>query len=229
MEYCLDTGSLDMIKQALDLYPINSISMNPTIAAKDLKGKGISFIENALSIREIIGNEFPFFLEAMGDSAEEMIEDARRVIELIPGNTYVKIPACPEGFKAIRLLAKEGIKTSCTAIYTYNQAMLAAESGAKYVAVYVSRLDKLGASGVQLVKEIKRSFSERNIQCKVCAASLKSDESVKEALLAGAENLALNLDLLESMSIHPLTFQTLETFKNDWESVFGKGTKIVDM
>lgn len=229
MEYCLDTGSLEMVKSALEIFPINSVSMNPTIAANDLKGKNITFIENALMIREAVGNEFPFFLEAMGDTAEEMVKDAEKVVEKIPGNTFVKIPACPEGLKAIKILRQQGIRTSCTAIYTFNQAMLAAEAGADYVAVYVSRLDKLGASGNKVVRDIKNAFDERNIECKVCAASLKNNDDIEAVLKAGAENIAITLDLLNNMSVHPLTGQTLETFKNDWESVFGKGVRIVNM
>ncbi|AYW46082.1 transaldolase family protein [Tetragenococcus koreensis] len=229
MEYCLDTGSLDMVKQALGVFPINSVSMNPTIAAKDLQGKNVSFIENALMIREVIGCELPFFLEAMGDTAEEMVEDAEKVVKLVPGNTFVKIPACREGLKAIKKLKTQGIRTSCTAIYTFNQAMLAAEAGADYVAVYVSRLDKLGSSGVKVVKEIKKAFNEREINCKVCAASLKNNNDIEKALKAGAENIAVTLDLLNNMSVHPLTEQTLEAFKSDWESVFGKGIRIADM
>lgn len=229
MEYCLDTGSIEMVKTALDLYPINSVSMNPTIAANDLRGKNITFLQNALDIRKVVGDDFPFFLEAMGDTAEEMIGDARKVVATVPGNTFVKIPACPEGLKAIKELNAEGIHSSCTAIYTFNQAMLAAEAGADYVAVYVSRLDKLGVSGAQVVSEIKKSFVERGIDCKVCAASLKNNDSIKKVLQAGAENIAINLDLLENMSTHPLTDQTLKTFKSDWESVFGEGVRIVDM
>ncbi len=229
MEYCLDTGSLEMVKQAINVFPVNSVSMNPTIAAKDLKGKNISFIENALIIREVIGNDLPFFLEAMGDTAEEMVEDGKKVMELIPGNTFVKIPACPEGLKAIKKLKLEGIRTSCTAIYTFNQAMLAAEAGADYVAVYVSRLNNLGANGAAVVKEIKKAFIERRIGCKVCAASLKNNNDIEEVLKAGAENVAVTLDLLNNMSVHPFTEQTLATFKSDWESVFGEGVRIIDM
>ena len=32
MEYCLDTGDLEMVKKVADLYPIRCFSMNPSIA-----------------------------------------------------------------------------------------------------------------------------------------------------------------------------------------------------
>ena len=31
MEYCLDTGDLEMVKKVADLYPIRCFSMNPRI------------------------------------------------------------------------------------------------------------------------------------------------------------------------------------------------------
>ena len=135
LEFCLDTGDLEMVKAASKVYPLGCYSMNPTIAVNCLKGTGKSFIQNARDIREVIGDEMPFFLEAMGDTAEELVEDARAMVAAVPGNTLVKIPACPEGYKAIAALKAEGIRTSCTAVYTFNQAMLAALAGAEYVAV----------------------------------------------------------------------------------------------
>ena len=73
MEYCLDTGDLEMVKKVVDLYPVRCFSMNPSIAVRCLKGTGRTFLENARMIREVIGEEYPFYLEAMGDTAEEMI------------------------------------------------------------------------------------------------------------------------------------------------------------
>ena len=37
MEYCLDTGDLEMVKKVADLYPIRCFSMNPSIAVNCLR------------------------------------------------------------------------------------------------------------------------------------------------------------------------------------------------
>ncbi|WP_440896574.1 transaldolase family protein [Amphibacillus sp. Q70] len=229
MDICLDTGNLEMVKKGFKRFPINSVSMNPSIAVDYLKTVDRSFLENALLIRDIIGSDTPFFLEALGDTAEEMVEDAKKIIEIVPGNTTVKIPACVEGFKAIKELTKLNIPTSCTAIYTLNQAILAAESGADYIAVYVSRLEKVGASGIDVISKIKKVFDEENYSCKIAAASLKTTEHIEKSVLAGANNLALTIDLLEKMSIHSLTQETLTKFKEDWEGLFGVGSRISNM
>lgn len=229
LEFCLDTGDLEMVEAASKVYPLGCYSMNPTIAVNCLKGTGRSFIQNARDIREVIGDEMPFFLEAMGDVAEELVEDARAMVSAVPGNTLVKIPACPEGYKAIAVLKAEGIRTSCTAVYTFNQAMLAALAGAEYVAVYVSRLDRNGGNGIETIRRIKQAFLEHGIDCVVSAASIKSAGEVERAIEAGADNIALNLELLEQMAVHPLTAGTLETFKSDWEGLFGVGVRIANM
>lgn len=120
-----------------------------------------------------------------------MIEDGKNIKKEVPGNTYVKILANKEGFRAIRDLKEIDIKISCTAVFTLNQAMLAAESGVNYAAVYVDRLNRLGVSGIELVRNIKEAFKDKNIQCKVAAASLKTPLDVENSIYAGADNVTI--------------------------------------
>src|SRR5699024_1793256 len=176
-----------------------------------------------------IGEDTSLFIQVIGLTSDEMVEDGKKIKKEVSGNTYVKIPASKEGFRAIRVLKELDIKISCTAVFTLNQAMLAAEAGADYVAVYVSRLNNLGVSGIELVRNIKEAFKNRNIQCKVAAASLKTPLDVEKSIKAGANNVTIPYSLLEEMSTHTLTQKTMEDFKNDWENLFGEGIKIYNM
>ena len=54
-------------------------------------------------------------------------------------NIIVKIPASSNGLKAIKKLSDESIKTLATGIYSVEQALLAANCGAAYVAPYVKQ------------------------------------------------------------------------------------------
>lgn len=229
IELCLTTFDKKMIKESREKYPINCYAMNPSIAVNALKNNQKTFLEEALEIREIIGQEDPFFIQVIGTTAEEMIEDGRRIKETIPGNTYVKIPASKEGYRAISVLTNEGIKCSCTAVFTVNQAILAATAGAEYVAIYVSRLNNNGEDGFQVIKEIKEIFKEHDLNCKVCAASIKNTQQVKQSISYGAENVTVDYDLLEKMAEHSLTDSTLKKFKEDWENLFGKNIRISNM
>ncbi|MDO4501052.1 MAG: transaldolase family protein [Erysipelotrichaceae bacterium] len=205
IQYCLVTYDLEMVKKAIDYYPVNCFAMNPSIAVNDLKGKSITFLEASKKYRQIIGKEMPLYIEVMGDTAEEMIEDARRIVREVPGNTLVKIPATEAGLIAIKKLRSEGISSSCTAIFDLNQALLASEAGAVCVAVYVSRLDKSGYDGMAVVKEISKAFKQRGIKTLICAASLKTSKDVERAILSGAQNVTVDLHMLEDMMAHSIT------------------------
>lgn len=202
LEFCLTTFDVDMVRQALPVYPVNCFAMNPSIAVKDLKGRG-DFLGTAREIRKLIGEGEKFYLEVMGDTAREMVEDARRIIAEVPGNTLVKIPACPEGYRAIAQLKREGIRCSCTAVFDADQALLAAAAGAVCVAVYVSRLDAAGIDGLAVVSQIREAFSRAGVDCMLCAASLKTPGQVEQAILRGAGNVTVDLPLLRQMALFP--------------------------
>lgn len=228
LELCLTTFDVEMVRRALPVYPVNCFAMNPSIAVKDLKGRA-DFLGTAREIRRLIGEEQKFYLEVMGDTAPEMAEDARRIVSEVPGNTLVKIPAGAEGYRAIALLRQEGIRCSCTAVFDVEQALLAAAAGAVCVAVYVSRLDKAGGDGLETVSRIRQAFSRINTPCMLCAASLKTPEQVEQAICRGAENVTVDLPLLEQMALHPMTERTLQAFREDWEGLFGKGVRVANM
>lgn len=200
LEFCLVTFDIDEVREANALFPINCYADNPTVAAKDLSGGRTTFLARSREIRSAVGGEVPFYLEVLGDSCAEMVEDARRIVCEVPGNTLVKIPACSEGYKAIAALKAEGIRASCTAVFDVNQALLAAAAGAVCVAVYVSRLDKNGGDGIGTVRAISRVFGDSGIDCMVCAASLKTLRDVERALVAGAQNVTVDLAMLKAMA-----------------------------
>ena len=122
MEYCLDTGDLEMVKKVADLYPIRCFSMNPSIAVNCLRGTGRTFLQNAKMIREVIGEDTPFYLEAMGDTAEEMIEDAHKIRQEIKGNTMIKITTAEYFTPSGENIHKKGIQPDVEVEYTYDAA-----------------------------------------------------------------------------------------------------------
>ncbi len=64
----------------------------------------------------------------------------------------------PDGMKAVSVLAKEGIKTNVTLIFSANQALVAARAGATYVSPFIGRLDDIGQTGLNLFLKSKKSF-----------------------------------------------------------------------
>ena len=66
-------------------------------------------------------------------------------------NIVVKIPMIPEGMKAVRKLAKKGIKTNVTLCFSPLQALIAAKAGATYISPFIGRLDDISTDGLNFL------------------------------------------------------------------------------
>lgn len=225
MQYILDTADVNFIKKAVDLYPVAGVTTNPTIIAKEKRDfKGI-----IIDIREAIGQDLMLHVQCLSLKAEDIVKEALYINELAGGNVYVKIPVVPEGIKAMKILKAKNIKITATAIFTPQQALMAALAGAEYVAPYVNRLDNISADGVKVVSEIIELFKLNNIETKVLAASFKNVEQVHKVCLAGAQSVTVNKELFEQLLYHPLTDSSVSNFVSDWENQYGKGKTTVDV
>ena len=84
-------------------------------------------------------------------------------------------------------------------------------------------------SMIPFINKLYQNKEDRIEAYKVSAASLKSAIYIERAALAGADNVTVTLDMLNTMAIHPMTPKTLATFKSDWEGLFGEGVRVANM
>ena len=224
MQYILDTADISFIKKAVDLYPIEGVTTNPTIIAKE-KGDFKSIIKG---IREVIGEDLMLHVQCLSLDAETIVKEALYIQQFAGKNVSVKIPVIPEGIKAIKILKSKNIRTTATAIFTAQQALMAANAGADYVAPYINRIDNILGDGAKVVSDIVQLFNINNISTKVLAASFKNVEQVHKVCLAGAHSVTVNKDLFEKLIYHPYTDLSIKTFISDWEGQYGKGKTTLD-
>ncbi|MBP6282012.1 MAG: fructose-6-phosphate aldolase, partial [Leptotrichiaceae bacterium] len=152
MIYMLDTANVEEIKKAINLYPIQAVTTNPSIIAKENR----DFFEILKEIREVVGNDVTIHAQVIGKTAEEMISEAREIRKNVVGSLYIKIPATTQGIKAIRILSAENFNLTATAIITPQQALMAATAGAEFLAPYINRIDNICGDGVKVVEDIIR-------------------------------------------------------------------------
>ena len=225
MLYLLDTADLDSIEKAFDFYPMSGVTTNPTIISKENR----SFLAILKDIRTIIGQNALLHVQAVGTNSSDIVKEAEYLNKVIGGNIYIKIPVIPEGLKAMKILKKEGIKTTATAIFTSQQALMAAECGAEFVAPYVNRIDNISGDGVSVVSDIVNLFDMYNIDSKVLAASFKNVQQVHSVAQVGAHSATINYEILQKLLEHPLTTWSVDKFISDWEGVYGKGKLTTDV
>lgn len=116
----------------------------------------------------------------------------------------VKVPAVPEGIKAIRKLSEKGIPVNATLIFQKEQAYWAAAEGAAYVSPFVGRLDDIDENGLQLVRNIIELYREVPFVTEVLTASTRHPEHIKQAFEAGSDLVTMPWKVFEQCSVHEL-------------------------
>lgn len=159
MKLIIDDANIEKVKKVWELYPCDGVTTNPSILAKS----GRNPYEVLSELREIVGKDGELHVQVVSKDAEGMIEEAKVIREKLGENTFVKVPTTPQGLKAMKALAAEGVNITATAIYTPMQAFLAAKAGAKYTAPYINRIDNFGYNGVQVAMDIQDIFENNNL------------------------------------------------------------------
>lgn len=217
MIYILDTADLEAIRHANEFYPIEGVTTNPSIIARE----HCDFKERILAIRDIIGKEKMLCVQTTSDVAEEIVAEAEALYKLVGGQFYIKVPIGEAGLKATMMLKEKGIGVLMTAIFNPSQALLAAKAGAKLVAPYVNRLEMINGNGPGAVAEMVEILDHFGLDCKVLAASFKNVQQLADVALAGCHYATVSLDVLKASAKHPMTDLAVEGFNKDWKSVYG--------
>lgn len=217
MKYLIDSANLDDIRAVIRCFPVEGVTTNPSLVAKEKK----EFAELMMEIRKVIGADRVLHVQTTAEMAEDILKEAEMLREKLGEPFYVKIPISEEGLRATKLLKQKGIGVTMTAIFTPQQALLAARAGADYVAPYVNRLDNISADGVGVVAEIVELFEIYGLECRVLAASFKNVEQLHKVALAGAHCATVSAELIKAAIAHPLTDQAVDSFAKDWKCVYG--------
>jgi len=215
MQFFLDTGNVDEIKQALEWGILDGVTTNPTLIAKT----GRPFMEVVKEILQLVDG--PVSLETVSRDAKGMVEEGRKLAEL-GDNVVVKIPMTPEGMIAVQELESEGIPTNVTLVFSPTQALIAAKAGATYVSPFVGRLDDVSSDGMKLIRDVKTIFDNYDYDTQIIVASVRNPMHVLEAALIGADICTMPFEVMKKLFQHPLTDKGIELFLKDWEKVPGK-------
>ena len=168
--------------------------------------------------------------QVISTEAEGMVKEAYRITEVIgKEHTYVKVPANPQGLKAIKALKKEGFLLCATGIYTVAQGFLAAQAGADYVAPYINRIDNLGGDGLQVAKDIQDILNIYQLPCGISSASFKTTRQVIELAKYGIAAAAINVDVWESFMKNAVVDEAIARFNQDFEDLVGANKTFLDL
>lgn len=223
MEILLDTANIEMIKKYEAVLPLTGATTNPSIVKKEGK---VDFFAHMNTIREIIGKERSLHVQVVAKDKAGMLKDVEAILEQIDREVYLKIPASEEGLKVIKILKKEELNVTATAIYTKFQAYLAIAAGADYIAPYFNRMENLNIDAKEAMAAMANEIERSNSKTKIVAASFKNVGQVTTALDQGAQAVTVAPDIIAQALAMPSIAQAVDDFTEDWESIFGKSSTI---
>ena len=220
MRLLLDTANLEDIRYFNTYFPIEGVTTNPTILAKE----GGDVLALLKEIRSIIGEEKELHVQVTATTYEEILEEAELLIAFLGKNTFIKVPATDVGLRATAEMNRRGIRVTMTAVLSAAQAMLASNSGATYVAPYVSRLENICDDGIGVCVDIVKIFRASGTNTQILAASFKTAKEVLDVAVVGAHASTVAPSVMNRLLAHTSTDTSIAGFETDWKAAFGDAT-----
>ena len=211
MKIFLDTAETAKIKRYASSGLVDGVTTNPTLILKSGRKQKDVIAE----ICKLVDG--PVSAEGIAETSEEMVKDGEEFAKWAK-NVVVKIPMTEEGLKAVRVLAKKGIKTNVTLVFSAAQALLAAKAGATFVSPFLGRLDDVGEEGMDLVRQISLIYKTYGYKTEIIAASVRSPLHVVQAAMCGCDIATIPPEVLDKMFKHGFTDAGIKKFKEDYEA-----------
>lgn len=214
MKFIIDTGNVEKIKAVLEWLPADGISINPSLTAKEGK-PFFTLVQELLAI-----STGEVYAQVVREDVDGIVEEAREIYKLNPERVIVKIPVTIAGFAAMKKLQPTKMRICATAVFNVTHAVTAAKLGAYVIASYVSRVERAGGSGIDLVRQIKDMLTTYRFPTQVVAASVKSASQIAELIQLGADGISVAPELYPEAVQHHLTDKAMELFRADWEKCY---------
>ncbi len=213
MKFFLDTANLDELKKGAAWGIVDGVTTNPSLIAKE----GVPLEDQIRRICDIVDGDIS--AEVVSTVWEEMVRDGRKLSK-IHKNVVVKLPLIRDGIRACSILSKEGIRTNVTLCFSAGQALLAAKAGAYIVSPFIGRLDDIGMTGMDLIRDIVTIYRNYGYTTQILSASLRSPMHVIDSAKAGAHIGTMPFKVMEMLFHHPLTDKGLDQFLKDYAKAF---------
>ena len=214
MKLFLDCSDAELIKTYYETGLVDGVTTNPSLMLK----AG----ENPKDVYKKISDIFPFHssisAEVVGNTAEEMLDQAEELIDIGP-NITIKVPCTPQGLKACKDITDDEVSVNVTLIFSAAQAILASKAGATFVSPFVGRVFDQSFDGIGLIEEISDIFATHGAKTQVLAASVREVYQVAQAFKVGADICTIPSKIFQGMFSHILTDKGLEIFDKDWKKL----------
>jgi transaldolase len=224
MELYLDSADIVEIEEAFKLGFLTGLTTTPTFMHRGGVKDVDSLIVKLSKIVPVLQ------IEALGDTAEEVLAEAKRQLDLglDPKKTVFKIPVSLEGVRACNMLRREGLLVNVHLVYTLQQAYMAMQAGASYVCPLVGRLQDQGHDALSLVEQCVFAVDHYGYDTKVMFSSVRTAEHVRNALNLGVHTITAPWKIMKALTENNFTTVGTEQFVEHTRLMTVKVKNVVD-
>lgn len=202
-------------KEIHDLFAwgvLSGVTTNPLILAREAAA-----VDLGERIREVVRvSAGPVSVELTAETEASMLEEAKGYHAWAPDRICIKVPFCEVGLRVNRALVGLGIHTNVTCLMSFNQAYLAALSGATYVSIFSGRVRDMGYDARPVIGDTREQIDREGLQSQIIVGSIRHFMDVTAALGAGAHVVTVPPGILRKMLHNPKTDETIREFNTAW-------------
>lgn len=217
MKLFLDSSNLIEIEKIIVRGLVSGLTTNPTLIRSQIDSGPIEHLQKIVNILKYYGDQMPISIQVMTVDPKSMVDQALRIIEKLDyENIVIKIPCGWDEFEIIHTLSKKGIKVNCTACMTFIQAMLGAESGARYVSLFYGKMGDASLDAGNIVESVVTGLRRSEKNCELIVGSIRKPFDISEILLRGADIVTVPFKYFENLSKHEKTEEAISVFARDF-------------
>lgn len=206
-QFFIDSAEPESIQSATERFHVAGVTTNPVHLGKT----GLS----AAEVLEAIGDPpGPISFQCTATAVDDIVEQGRALSELHP-QVVVKIAISDTGLAATGRLAAAGCRVNVTACVSATQAALASQAGAWCASLFLSKIEAAKRDYSAVLRAARRNFDAGRPgrePCRLLAASVRHEEHVASALLAGADIVTMRLEVYEGIVDDPVTEEIRKVF-----------------
>jgi TalC/MipB family fructose-6-phosphate aldolase len=207
----LDTANISELKRAFSSTILSGVTTNPTILLKENRKREESINEILACTSGIV------FVQTVGENQDEIYHDALKILEFNTSRIALKVPAHLEGIEVIKKIKDEypQVKILATAIFSVDQAILAALAKSDFIAPYINRMENNNIDPYEVIKRTRKIYDDQGLETKILGASFKNTNQLINTFYAGAHTATISYDLYTNMANKDLALLSIKKFNED--------------
>jgi len=218
MKVFVDTANLDELAEALQRGFPRGVTTNPALLAREQRGDFHAHVNAMIALLREYECDIPLSVPVLTADADDMVRQAEEFLDHFGHyqNLNIKVPISWDALRAIAEMRRRGIAVNCTCCMAHNQAVMAAQAGARYVSLFWGRIRDIGYDAAAVVRQVAHSLARSGEKTQLIIGSIRHIADVNDAIQAGADIVTVPPRLLPLMCAHPKTDEAVVQLLGDY-------------